>query len=62
MPFRKPAHPLVRAARFALRALLTALKIFFFAALVLMPIPIFFKPKVPSPDRRNQPTEVRREE
>jgi len=28
----------------------------------LMPIPIFFKPKVPSPDRRNQPSEVRREE
>ncbi len=62
MLVRKRAHPLVRAARFALCALLTGIKVLLLAAVVLMPIPIFFRPKVPSPSRRNLPTEVRREE
>lgn len=62
MPLHKPAPFLARAARFCLRALFSALKIFVFSAIVFFPVPIFFKPKIPSPDRRNLPAEVRREE
>lgn len=62
MPLHRPAPLAVRAARFCLRALFSVLRVLLFSAVVFFPVPIFFKPKIPSPDRRNLPAEVRREE